>query len=114
MTICGVSQQKPVFDGSDVDFDYAIKKDDGDPLEDIASIQYKLSDKSSTLIDWTSIVPPDASGVINIPGVNNIISIPGKTERELALYVIYSGSKKTTGKSNYTITEIDGVTPTSP
>lgn len=114
MSLCGLSQQKPVFDGSDSSFDYDIKNDEGDPLDGISSIRYKLSDNNSTLIDWTNILPADASGTINIPGVNNIISVPSKKDRELALYVVYSGSKVATGKATYTITEIDGVTPTSP
>lgn len=113
-SICGLSQQNSVFDGSDSSFDYDIKNDEGDPLEGISSIQYKLSDKDSVLIDWTNIVPPDASGTIDIPGVNNRISIPSKNERELALYVIHSGSKVATGKIDYIITPVDGITTISP
>lgn len=114
MSICGLSQQDPVFDGSDATFNYEIKNNNGDPLETIASIKYKLSDKDSELIAWTAITPADASGTINIPGVNNIISAPTRKDRELALYVVYSGSKVATWKIDYTITDIIGVTTTSP
>ena len=114
MLICGLSQRAHVFDGSDVEIDYAIKNDEFDPLEGISSIQYKLSDKDSDLIDWTPVSPPNTSGTINIPGINKIIASQTRKERELALYVIYSGSKVATGKINYTIVDIVGVTTTSP
>ena len=114
MLICGLNQQDPVFDGSDVDFDYEIKNDAGELLENIVSIKYKVSDKDSDILAWTSIIPPNPSGTINIPGVNNIIASLSRKEREIALYAIYAGSKVATGKANYTITEITGVTPNSP
>lgn len=113
MTMCGLSKQDTIFDGSDADYDYAIKKD-GLPLQSIVSIQYKLSDSDSELIEWTDIIPPNDSGTINIPGINNKILDPSRKKRELALYIIYSGDKVATSKTTYTITEIIGVTPISP
>ena len=101
-------------DGSDIDVDFAITDSAGDPLTGFVSVAYKLSDNAGKeIIPWTSITASD-TGTINIPGEYNRIESPIYGGRELALYVVYGGTKVATDKIAYTLNEIWGVTIDSP
>ncbi len=108
-----VSQDDRVNDGSDATFEYSFEDVNGDPVTVAQSIQYKLSDKDSTLIDWTSL-PTTAPGEVTIDGVYNRISYEGREFRELAFFVKPTAGQEFTVKKTYTLVNLIGVTPTSP
>lgn len=103
-----------VDEGKDSSHDYELLDVDGDPISVAESLRYHLSDGTDTLIDWTTISPPAGTGTIEISGIFNRISSPGKTQRFLTLYAIHNGGKNLPQEIEYEIVPAVGIIPTTP
>ena len=110
---CPIVSIGTVNEGQTATINYSLADEDGDPISAIDSVEYKLSDGLTTLIDWTS-APADApNGSIVIPGSKNIVSGLGGVERYFTLHTVLN-LEDTFQPNKYSILNDPNVTEDSP
>lgn len=93
---------------------YTLSDEDGDPINAVDLLEWKLSDGTNILVDWTEVVAPDLpSGTIKILGEFNRVT--DLIDRFFTLHANYSsGVDDSFETTRYQIINSPNVTTTSP
>lgn len=102
-----------VNEGQGITINYTLKDEEGEPLTSVDTLEYKLSDGTNVLTDWTALPAVAPSGSFSIPSSKNINAGGGLIDRYLTVHSILSG-KNTFKSSKYSLIEDPNVSVGSP
>ena len=100
-----------VIEGSTSYHDYSFVDADGAAITSVEGLEYKLSSKFGTLIDWTAITDLTPPGTLEISGTMNTKSKKADSLRYLTFRATHNGGNIITCEDTYSLTDLVGIIP---
>ena len=97
-------------DGTHSKHPFECRNSAGEVAASVEAVKYRIVDKDNAVLkDWTPILPPLPSGVIEVDGEINRIRESRNTIRKISIVATHDNGKKTTGWMAYELLDNPGI-----